>query len=77
MKVVSDSSPLIALAKIGSLDILRYDVVIPKAVFIEITIPSKEYVKELSQWGEDKIVEAKNRTAVEYLELVIGGGVRI
>ena len=74
MRVVSDSSPLIALAKIGSLDILRYDVVIPKAVFFEITIPRKEYMKELFQWGEDKIVEAKNRTAVEYLELVIGGG---
>ena len=74
MRVVSDSSPLIALAKIGSLDILRYDVVIPKAVFFEITIPRKEYMKELFQWGEDKIVEAKNRTAVEYLELVVGGG---
>ncbi|MCD4845063.1 MAG: hypothetical protein K8R25_11320 [Methanosarcinales archaeon] len=70
MRVVSDSSPLIALAKIGSLDILRYDVVIPKAVFFEITIPHKEYMKELYQWGEDKIVEVKNRTAVEYLELV-------
>jgi len=35
MRVVSNSSPLIALAKIGMLDILRKDVVIPKAVFVD------------------------------------------
>ena len=33
MNIVSDSSPLIALAKIGMLDIIKYDIVIPKAVF--------------------------------------------
>ena len=36
MKIVSNSSPLIALAKIEMLDILRNDIFIPKAVFDEI-----------------------------------------
>ena len=74
MKIVSNSSPLIALAKIGKLNILRDDIVIPKAVFDEITKPEKEYVKELYEWGKDKIIEVKNRKAVEYLELMIDGG---
>lgn len=73
MKIVSNSSPLIALAKIGMLDVLS-GVVIPKAVFGEITKPEKEYVKELYEWGKDKIIEVKNRKAVEYLELMIDGG---
>jgi predicted nucleic acid-binding protein len=47
MKIVSNSSPLIALAKIEMLDILGNNIVIPKAVFDEITKPEKEYVKEL------------------------------
>ena len=74
MKIVSNSSPLIALAKIGMLDILRNDIVIPKAVFDEITKPEKEYAKELDKWGKDKVIEVKNRKAVEYLELIIDGG---
>lgn len=73
MKIVSNSSPLIALAKIGMLDVLS-GVVIPKAVFDEITKPEKEYVNELYEWGKDKIIEVKNRKAVEYLELMIDGG---
>ena len=75
MKIVSNSSPLIALAKIEKLDILLiYDVVIPKAVFDEITKPKKKYVKELYKWGKDKVIEVMNRKAVEYLELIIDKG---
>jgi len=74
MKIVSNSSPLIALAKIEKLDILEYDIVIPKAVFNETTEPEKEYMKELYEWGKDKVVEVKNRKAVEYLELIVGEG---
>ncbi len=74
MKIVSNSSPLIALAKIGKLDIIRHSVIIPKAVFDEITMPRKEYVKELSNWGSDKVIEVKNKKAVEYLELIIDRG---
>ncbi|MBU4492516.1 MAG: DUF3368 domain-containing protein [Euryarchaeota archaeon] len=74
MKIVSNSSPLIALAKIEKLDIIRYDIVIPKAVFDEITKPKKEYVKELYKWSNDKVTEVKNKKAVEYLELIIDRG---
>jgi len=54
MKIVSNSSPLIALAKIGMLDVLSV-VVIPKAVFDEITKPEKEYVKELYEWAKIRL----------------------
>jgi len=74
MKIVSNSSPLIALAKIEKLDILEYDIVIPKAVFNETTEPEKEYMKELYEWGKDKVVDVRNRKAVEYLELILGNG---
>jgi len=74
MKIVSNSSPLIALAKIEKLDIIRYDVVIPEAVFHEITKPKKEYVKELYKWCKNKVIEVKNKKAVEYLELIIDKG---
>lgn len=74
MNIVSNSSPLIALAKIEKLDILRCEVVIPNAVFDEITIPKKEYVKKLYKWGKDKTIDVKNKKAVEYLELIIGKG---
>ena len=74
MKIVSNSSPLIALAKIEKLDILEYDIVIPKAVFNETTEPEKEYMKELYEWGKDKVVGVRNRKAVEYLELILGKG---
>ena len=74
MRLVSDTSPLIALAKIEKLDILEYDIVIPKAVFNETTEPEKEYMKELYEWGKDKVVRVKNREAVEYLELMLDKG---
>lgn len=73
MKLVSNSSPLIALAKIEMLYVLD-EVVIPKVVFDEVTKPEKEYAKELHEWGNDKVIEVKNRKAVEYLEMLIDKG---
>lgn len=74
MNIVSDSSPLIALAKIGMLDIIKYDIVIPKAVFDEITRPNRQYAKELYKWGKDKTIEVTNKKAVEYLVLIVDRG---
>ncbi len=74
MKIVSNSSPLIALAKIEKLDIIRHEIIIPKAVFNEITRPKKEYVNELYTWAKDKTTEVKNKKAVEYLELIVDKG---
>jgi predicted nucleic acid-binding protein len=73
MRIVSNSSPLIALAKIGMLDVLS-GVIIPKAVFDEITKPEKEYAKGLDKWGKDKVIAVKNRKAVEYLEMILDRG---
>jgi len=39
MKLVSNSSPLIALAKIEKLSILKSKLIIPRAVFVEVTEP--------------------------------------
>ena len=73
MKIVSNSSPLIALSKIEMRDVLT-EVVIPRAVFDEVTKPKKEYAKELYEWGKDKIIEVKNRKVVEYLGLILDRG---
>ena len=76
MRMVSNSSPLIALAKIGRLNLLGYEIIIPKAVFEEITRARREYARELYNWGRNRVSVVKNRRAVEYLELVLdrGGG---
>jgi len=74
MRIVANSSPLIALAKIEKMDLLRYDIVIPKAVFDEITKPKKEYGKELHEWGKDRVVKVGNKRAIEYLEIILGRG---
>ena len=68
MRIVANSSPLVALAKIEKMDLLRYDIVIPKAVFDEITKPKKEYGKELHEWGKDRVVKVENKRAIEYSE---------
>jgi len=74
MRMVSNSSPLIALAKIGRLNLLGYEIIIPKAVFEEITRARREYARELYNWGRNRVSVVKNRRAVEYLELVLDRG---
>lgn len=72
--IVSDSSPLIALAKIGRLNLLEYEIIVPKAVFEEITRSRREYARELYTWGKNRVSVVRNRQAVEYLELVLDRG---
>ena len=74
MRMVSNSSPLIALAKIGRLNLIGYEIIIPKAVFEEITRARREYARELYNWGRNRVSVVKNRRAVEYLELVLDRG---
>lgn len=54
MRIISNTSPLIALVKIGKLNLLEYDIdiVIPRAVFEEMTRFKREYAKELQEWGK-------------------------
>ena len=74
MNIVSDSSPLIALAKIGRLNLLEHEIIVPKAVFEEITRSRREYARKLYKWGKNRVSVVKNRQAVEYLELVLDRG---
>jgi predicted nucleic acid-binding protein len=53
MVIVSDASPLIALAlcdKLDVLDKLFAQVHIPQAVFNELTVPNKLKVNEITEW---------------------------
>ncbi len=52
MKIVSDSSPLIALEKIGRLNLLEHEIIVPKAVFEEITRSRRAYARKLYTWGK-------------------------
>jgi len=74
VNIVSDSSPLIALAKIGRLNLLEHEIVVPKAVFEEITRSRREYARKLYKWGKNRVSVVNNRQAVEYLELVLDRG---
>jgi predicted nucleic acid-binding protein len=56
MVIVSDASPLIALAlcdKLALLDKLFDKVCFPRAVFKELTIPNKPKVKEITEWAQN------------------------
>jgi predicted nucleic acid-binding protein len=74
MKIVSDSSSLIALAKIGRLNLLEHEIIVPKAVFEEITRSRRAYARKLHTWGKNRVSVVENRQAAEYLELVLDRG---
>ncbi len=79
MIVVSDSGPLIALAKIRKLNVLRElfgEIIIPKAVWIEVVErgkgkPGSDEVKN-ANWI--KIIEVKDELSVEILRKEIEVG---
>jgi predicted nucleic acid-binding protein len=74
MRLVSNSSPLIALAKLGMLRLLGDEVVIPGAVFAELTESTKDYADELGAWCTGKVLEVRDRKAVDYLALILDRG---
>ena len=62
MVIVSDASPIIALAvcdKLDLLDKLFDQVCIPQAVFNELAIPNKTKAKDIIKWARDKVIPAK------------------
>jgi predicted nucleic acid-binding protein len=72
MLIVSDTSPIIALAVCGKLDLLDklFDkVCIPQAVFNELAIPDKPKAREIIEWAKNKVIPAKNRTVISALSL--------
>lgn len=77
MIVVADASPLIALAIIGQIDILDsvFDkILIPKAVFEEITKRDKPFSEKLKIFCKGKVVSVKNKLAVRLLQHSIDKG---
>ena len=73
MRVVSDSGPLIALAKVGKLCVLRElfgKVIIPRAVWMEVVErgKGKPGSEEVSSAGWIEVVEVNDRLGVEILQ---------
>jgi predicted nucleic acid-binding protein len=77
MIVVADASPLIALAIIEKIEILNtvFDkVIIPKAVFTEITQQGKPFSGELKEFCKGKVLNVKNKLVVKILQHSIDPG---
>lgn len=77
MKIVADSSPLIAFAILGRLDLLSLifnDIYIPQAVSNEIAAPGKPHAQKLKEFSEGKIKVVQNQLAVMLLANEIDPG---
>lgn len=77
MKLVVDASPLIALAGIGRLELLRAlfpEIIVPAAVLLEISKDDKPYSTELLRHFHKDKVSATNRVAVDFLQNDLGYG---
>lgn len=77
--VIADSSCLIALSKIGELEILHTlfkDIVIPKAVYIEVVVQGegRTGAEEIKNAKWIKVENVKNRLAVKALQINLGAG---
>jgi predicted nucleic acid-binding protein len=70
--IVSDASPVIALAVCNKLDLLDrlFDrVFIPQAVFNELAIVNKPKAKDIIEWAIDKVISAKNTAVITALSM--------
>ncbi|MDR3328850.1 MAG: DUF3368 domain-containing protein [Prevotellaceae bacterium] len=78
MVVVCDSSPVVALAtvdKLGLLDALFHEVVIPRRVFEELTVPDKPEAEKIRVWAQAKVVaQAANSPLVRTLNMLLDAG---
>lgn len=70
MKVVSNSSPIILLSAIGMLDLLKNEfgeLLIPEAVYDEVTSRELKGSDEVKQAGWIKVLSIKNNQALFFL----------
>ena len=70
MMIVADSSPLISLAILNKLDLLLEvfdDVLIPNAVFEEISSWNKPFSKELKEFSKQRFKQVQNTIAVSVI----------
>ncbi|MDR1256870.1 MAG: DUF3368 domain-containing protein [Spirochaetaceae bacterium] len=77
MIIVSDASPVIALAVCDKLDLLDklFDkVCIPQAVFNELIVPNKPNVELITEWAKDRIVLVKAAVMVAAFSLNLDPG---
>jgi len=77
MLIVSDASPIIALAvcnKLDLLDKLFNQVCIPQAVFNELAIPDKPKAKDIIEWARDKVIPVKNSSVITALSMNLDPG---
>ena len=77
MLIISDASPLIALAACNKLDLLDKlfeQVRIPQAVFNELAIPDKPNAINIIEWAKDKVFPIKNKTVIKALSLNLDPG---
>jgi predicted nucleic acid-binding protein len=77
MIIVSDASPVIALAICGNLDLLDklFDQVrIPQAVFNELTVPNKPKAGEITEWARQRVIPVKDTATVAALSLNLDPG---
>lgn len=73
--MVSNSSILIALIKIDKLWLLDdYDVIIPEAVFNEVSILDKPFADKLKIWTSSKVMKIQRSDFVQALRITLGAG---
>jgi predicted nucleic acid-binding protein len=77
MIIISDASPVIALAvcdKLNLLDKLFDRVCVPQAVFNELIVPNKPKVETITEWAKARIVRVKNTATVAAFSLNLDPG---
>lgn len=77
MIVVSDSSSLIALAAAGQLEVLRglySEVIVPQAVWSEVTAPNRPGATDLQDANWIRVESVKNRSLISTLPQPVGPG---
>ena len=77
MIVVCDSSPLVALSILNSLDlldILFQEVLVPVSVFNELTIENKPEAQQIGRWAKGKITTTSNEQLIRSFNLLLDIG---
>ncbi len=75
--IICDSSPLISLAALESLNILDLQfagVIVPGAVYNEVVQAGKPYSEILQIYLQDKVMVVQNEVAVNILKCDLGAG---
>jgi predicted nucleic acid-binding protein len=75
--VISDSSSLIAVAAVGHLEVLRglyREVIVPPAVWSEVTAPNRPGAADIQNAGWIRVESVTNRSLISALPAPVGPG---